>query len=625
MFEWLTHACLDPALALSGAFTVTERREDRPCFDVKRDFAGHEVRWSGKEQLGAGDQSVLLAVQGLAACQEWKLRPSPKVGTGKTLWESLEADGISQDLMALKCSCRSLAEAAGFGTGGSAIDRVRKSLARLASVIVAESDGEKLSSSRLLAWTEVKGEGLTIAVSPRLTRAAQGGQHIRVSLTERQKLPSEASRVLHAWLSAVVRKGESREFKLDTLVGHVWLGDAVGGTLRSRRSTLRGALNCIGGLALWEVEVTKVTAKVRRLTRPRRVVDGAASGSRRTTGPISAARGALRPFDAPALGTTTLERHPGSANPSAPGESTTQPPPPPGGEKGNLVPAPLFEVPEEQLRRQLGWFSQAGVSRIDLAVRLPAKGWANRPNLSVDEVLNTYAGWCRHENARGADIYLRPARSGAWPVIFLDDVRPQDADAIVSEHPALVVETSAGRCHVWVRTSLPLDEAQRGAAQKAFIASRSSSRPIADPGSTSGEHFGRAAGFRNRKPGRDCWVNLKSDAHLGLPFDTSSLVYGPGVSTNAQVKVRSSSPRAFNASTSARSVNQAVGARDQSESGKDWAFVMERLERGNSPDAVEASLLERSRDRRGDDAARYAAHTVRCAVRHIAERRRKAA
>src|SRR5690606_1924066 len=151
-------------------------------------------------------------------------------------------------------------------------------------------------------------------------------------------------------------------------------------------------------------------------------------------------------------------------------------------------------------------------------------------------------------------------------------------------------------------------------AQKAFIASRSSSRSIADPGSTSGEHFGRAAGFRNRKPGRDCWVNLRWDAHIGLPLNASSLLYGPGVSTNSQVKVRSSrgsSPRAFSTLATASSANQAVGSRDQSESGKDWAFVMERLERGDSPNVVEASLLERARDRRGGDAARYAAHTVR--------------
>src|SRR5690606_3416199 len=121
-------------------------------------------------------------------------------------------------------------------------------------------------------------------------------------------------------------------------------------------------------------------AEVRRLTRPRQSVDVDASKPKRTVPREAAATGALRPFDAPALGTTTLERQSGSANPSAPGKSSTQPHAPLGGEKGNLVPAPLFEVPEEQLRRQLGWFSQAGVSRIDLAVRLPAKGWANRPN-----------------------------------------------------------------------------------------------------------------------------------------------------------------------------------------------------------------------------------------------------
>jgi len=112
-------------------------------------------------------------------------------------------------------------------------------------------------------------------------------------------------------------------------------------------------------------------------------------------------------------------------------------------------------------------------------------------------------------NVRRADVYVRPARSRAWPLVFLDDVPLRLAHRIVAKHGALAIETSsAGGCHIWLRTAWPLDEAGRKQAQRWL-----SIRVGSDPASTSGEHLGRLPGFRNWKRGGP-WVNLVA-AHNG--------------------------------------------------------------------------------------------------------------
>jgi hypothetical protein len=58
--------------------------------------------------------------------------------------------------------------------------------------------------------------------------------------------------------------------------------------------------------------------------------------------------------------------------------------------------------------------------------------------------------WLRHENAKGAHIYIRPA--GAHSLTLLDDLSPEAIERMKAEgfEPAVIVETSANNFQAWL-------------------------------------------------------------------------------------------------------------------------------------------------------------------------------
>jgi len=237
----------------------------------------------------------------------------------------------------------------------------------------------------------------------------------------------------------------------------------------------------------------------------------------------------------------------------------------------------------------LGWWQWAGVVKTDLAVRR-ANGmmiwhhglWIGRLPLP----------WARAENVRSADVYIRPARGYSWPLVFLDDLPIEDALAVARKYDSLVVKTSEpGGCHLWLSCSMPLDEAERYRAQRWLVR-----RVAADPASTSGEHLGRLAGFKNHKRG-GVWVNLLAasrDRRKWTPV------------TDDVEKKRHRRRRRFR-----------LTRPDRSPSAREWAWVCALLETGNDPLQVQGLLADRARPRRGKDAERYARMTVKKARDHI--------
>jgi hypothetical protein len=141
----------------------------------------------------------------------------------------------------------------------------------------------------------------------------------------------------------------------------------------------------------------------------------------------------------------------------------------------------------------LDWWAATGVDRVDLAVRRSSGAmlWQR------DRAIATLPlAWVRAENVQHADIYGRPARGHGWPLVFVDDVAVDRAHAVAREVDALLVETSPeGGCHVWLRCDRALTEDERKRVQHTWIVALGS-----DPGSVSGEHLGRLAGFKNCGP-----------------------------------------------------------------------------------------------------------------------------
>lgn len=117
--------------------------------------------------------------------------------------------------------------------------------------------------------------------------------------------------------------------------------------------------------------------------------------------------------------------------------------------------------------------------------------------------------WLKHKNAHGHDIYVRPA--GSVGLLLVDDL---SVDALVRMQdegftPAVVVETSRQNFQAWVRVSaVPI------APELATAAGRILAQVYGgDPNSADWRHFGRLAGFTNRKPehvrdGRSPFVHI---------------------------------------------------------------------------------------------------------------------
>jgi hypothetical protein len=241
-----------------------------------------------------------------------------------------------------------------------------------------------------------------------------------------------------------------------------------------------------------------------------------------------------------------------------------------------------------------GW-EQAGIDRADLAIRRPDGVMLWQPDRPLAQLS---LPWARAHNVRQADIYIRPARGYSWPLVFLDDVTPEQAGRIACKYAALVVHTSpSGGCHLWLRVTEPLNEMQRYQVQRWLVP-----RVGADPGSVSGEHLGRLAGMKNWKR-HGVWVNLLDYGHEDAP------PWNPAPALQSM-------PPDDKPLIASHARRHSVGI-DCSESGREWGWVCGALEAGVPPDTVYRQLVQRASQRRGRDAERYANYTIERAIRHL--------
>jgi hypothetical protein len=123
----------------------------------------------------------------------------------------------------------------------------------------------------------------------------------------------------------------------------------------------------------------------------------------------------------------------------------------------------------------------------------------------TDSLLRS-VGWLRLQNLNGRNIYIRP--KGEHPLTLLDDLTSEAIETMKAEgfRPAVVVETSLGNFQAWVNHGEVLPKQISTTAAKVL-----SNRFAGDPSSADWRHFGRLAGFTNRK-------EKYRDAHGRSPF-----------------------------------------------------------------------------------------------------------
>lgn len=133
----------------------------------------------------------------------------------------------------------------------------------------------------------------------------------------------------------------------------------------------------------------------------------------------------------------------------------------------------------------------------------------------VESLLRSVS-WLRKENRDGRNIYVRPR--GEHCLSLVDDLKKDAVKEMKKTGfgPALVVETSPGNFQAWLKHPEELDKEVSTAAARALAEKFDGDRGAAD-----WRHFGRLAGFTNRK-------RSYQDAKTGL-FPFVKLIEADGI------------------------------------------------------------------------------------------------
>lgn len=146
----------------------------------------------------------------------------------------------------------------------------------------------------------------------------------------------------------------------------------------------------------------------------------------------------------------------------------------------------------EAVQRQI---AAMGVARFEVGVRESATGKMLNKNWSASELVNALP-WLKRMNAKGNDVYIRPA--GGHGLVLVDDLKPQALERMKAEGfaPAAIIETSPGNYQAWVK----LSDKPLSADVRRIAARELTKRYGGDMNSADSRHYGRLAGFTNRKP-----------------------------------------------------------------------------------------------------------------------------
>jgi len=141
-----------------------------------------------------------------------------------------------------------------------------------------------------------------------------------------------------------------------------------------------------------------------------------------------------------------------------------------------------------------GQLAAMGCREYEVGVRDPVRGMLTRRGSAAE--IEARVGWLRAMNAQGADIFVRPAEPGG--LMLVDDVKREALGRMVTDglSPAVVTETSPGNHQAWVRLSEGPVTREVGTEAARGLAGRYGG----DPRSAEAGHYGRLAGFTNRKP-----------------------------------------------------------------------------------------------------------------------------
>jgi hypothetical protein len=154
-----------------------------------------------------------------------------------------------------------------------------------------------------------------------------------------------------------------------------------------------------------------------------------------------------------------------------------------------------LDAPDRTARAVERQLRAMGCRLFEIGIREASTGRMMNRTWSMEQTLDNLTA-LKRMNARGNDVFVRPAERTGHGLVLLDDLKPSALARMERDGrgPAAVVETSRGNFQAWVRVPSRAPGAERGE-----IARRLAHEYGADRASASSHHYGRLAGFTNQK------------------------------------------------------------------------------------------------------------------------------
>jgi hypothetical protein len=148
---------------------------------------------------------------------------------------------------------------------------------------------------------------------------------------------------------------------------------------------------------------------------------------------------------------------------------------------------------EQAVTRQL---KGMGCPKYDLGIRRASGGMMINRTWTPQIIMKSIP-WLKLMNKGEHDIYIRPANEILHGLVLVDDVSFNGLDSMKENglSPAVVTETSHRNFQAWIKLGADVT-----ADLRTIVARRLAADYDSDPASAEGRHFGRLAGFTNRKP-----------------------------------------------------------------------------------------------------------------------------
>ena len=243
--------------------------------------------------------------------------------------------------------------------------------------------------------------------------------------------------------------------------------------------------------------------------------------------------------------------------------------------------------------------------------------------------------WLKRENAKGADVYVRPAGETNAGLVLVDDLNrgalaKMKADGLA---PAVVTETSPDNFQAWVRVHEKRLEPKVATSVAATLATEYGG----DPNSADWRHFGRLAGLTNTKPhhkdgrGRSPYVLAHESSGKVAPAGPELVqrVANGILRQAAEVERKTRSEAAINApdrtngrdpvqtyQRGLKSLYARFGA-SMDVSRADYMIGVDMVRRGFSPDQIGKAIEQASPElptRKAGHEADYVARTVKAVM-----------